>query len=372
MGFASVEDMRRRAKRRLPRAIFDYIDGGAGDERGVRRNREAIERRLLKLRPLTNVSERNLSVPLFGGRLPLPFLIGPTGLNGAVMPGGDLALARAAAKFGIPFVLSTASSMSIEDVARQVYGELWFQLYVLNRDAARQFVDRALDAGYRTLVLTVDVPVGGRRDRDFRNGFGVPFQMTPRFPLDCALHPGWALKQLRGGAPQLANLRSTGATDANSQALLMLRQMDASFDWDDLKALRDRWPHRLIVKGLTDPADCARCFSLGVDAVVLSNHGGRQLEDVVAGFDMIDRIDVPEGKVLLVDGGFRRGADIVKALALGADAVMLGRATLYGLAAAGQAGVEQVIETLRLEIDNTLALIGCPNAADLGRDVLQD
>ena len=178
MGYASVEDMRRRAKRRLPRAIFDYVDGGAGDERGVRRNREAIERRLLKLRPLTNVSQRDLSVPLLGARLPLPFLIGPTGLNGAIMPGGDVALARAAANFGIPFVLSTASSMSIEDVARQVDGELWFQLYVLNRDAARQFVDRALNAGYRTLVLTVDVPVGGRRDRDFRNGFGVPFQMT--------------------------------------------------------------------------------------------------------------------------------------------------------------------------------------------------
>jgi (S)-mandelate dehydrogenase len=372
VGYASVEDMRRRARRRLPRAVFDYIDGGAGDERGVRRNREAIERRLLKLKPLTNVSRRDLTVSFFGERLPLPFVIGPTGLNGAIMPGGDVALARAAAKFGIPFVLSTASSMSIEEVADAVDGELWFQLYVLNRDAARLFVKRALAAGYRTLVLTVDVPVGGRRDRDFRNGFGVPFHMTPRFALDCARRPGWGLRQLRGGAPQMANLRSAAAKDASSQAMLMLRQMDASFDWDDLKALRDEWPHRLIVKGLTDPADCARCYALGVDGVVLSNHGGRQLEDVVSGFDVIQHVEIPDGRALLVDGGVRRGADIVKALALGADAVMLGRATLYGLAAAGQAGVEQVIETLRLEIDNTLALVGCPNAAELDRGVLQD
>ncbi|MFN3764247.1 MAG: alpha-hydroxy-acid oxidizing protein [Aliihoeflea sp.] len=371
MGYANVEDMRQRARRRLPRAVFDYVDGGAGDERGVQRNRDAIEQRLLKLKPLTDVSRRDLTVPLFDKRLPLPFIIGPTGLNGAIMPGGDVALARAAARFGIPFVLSTASSMSIEEVADAADGELWFQLYVLNRDAGRQFTARALNAGYRTLLLTVDVPVGGRRDRDYRNGFGVPFHMTARFALDCARRPAWALRQLRGGAPQMANLRSSAAQDANSQAMLMLRQMDASFDWDDLKALRNEWPHRLIVKGLTDPADCARCYSLGVDGVVLSNHGGRQLEDVVSGFDVIEHVDVPDGKALMVDGGFRRGADIVKALALGADAVMLGRATLYGLAAAGQAGVEQVIETLSAEIDNTLALVGCPNAADLDRTILQ-
>lgn len=366
----NVGDFRSIARRRLPRAVFDYVDGAAGDERGTSRNAAALQRILFRPHALTDVSSRDLSVPLFGAALPLPIVIGPTGLNGVVRPGGDLALARAAARAGLPFVLSTASTSSIEEVARACDGEKWFQLYVLERNLAASLARRALDAGFRTLVLTVDVVVGGRRERDMRNGFGVPFRMSARFLADCAMRPAWSLGQLRHGLPQFGNLAGAQAQGASSQALLMQRQMDASFDWDDLKALRDAWPHRLLVKGILRAEDAARCFECGADGVVLSNHGGRQVEDTRAPVDVLAEVAAPEGKAVLVDGGFRRGADIVKALALGAGAVLLGRAPLYGLAAGGEAGVGEVIGILRAEMDNTLALIGCPRADALSREFL--
>lgn len=368
----NVEDYRRRAAQRLPRMVFDYLEGGAEDERGLARNRTAIENFRFEPQRLVDVSARDLSTELFGRKLPLPLLIAPTGLNGVFWPDGDVELARAAAKAGIPFILSTASTTRIEEVAERAGGELWFQLYVVQRDLATALTRRALDAGYTTLVLTVDVAVNGKRERDTRNGFGIPFRYTPRVLLDGALRPAWTLAQLRHGLPQLPNFASAAGpgNDVTAQAALMRRQMDASFSWTDLKALRDAWPHRLIVKGLLRAEDAARCEECGVDAVVISNHGGRQLEDVAATIDRVEefasRVDCP----VLVDSGFRRGADIVKAVALGARAVLLGRATLYGLAAAGEAGASDVIEILRREIDTTLALIGAARLADVGRDRL--
>lgn len=368
----NVEDYRRRAAQRLPRLVFDYLEGGAEDERGLARNRTAIENFRFEPQRLVDVSARDLSTELFGRKLPLPLLIAPTGLNGVFWPDGDVELARAAAKAGIPFILSTASTTRIEEVAERAGGELWFQLYVVQRDLAAALTRRALDAGYTTLVLTVDVAVNGKRERDTRNGFGIPFRYTPRVLLDGALRPAWTLAQLRHGLPQLANFASAAGpgNDVTAQAALMRRQMDASFSWTDLKALRDAWPHRLIVKGLLRAEDAARCEECGVDAVVISNHGGRQLEDVAAPIDRVEefasRVDCP----VLVDSGFWRGADIVKAVALGARAVLLGRATLYGLAAAGEAGASDVIEILRREIDTTLALIGAARLADVGHDRL--
>ena len=368
----NVEDYRRRAAQRLPRLVFDYLEGGAEDERGLARNRTAIENFRFEPQRLVDVSARDLSTELFGWKLPLPLLIAPTGLNGVFWPDGDVELARAAAKAGIPFILSTASTTRIEEVAERAGGELWFQLYVVQRDLAAALTRRALDAGYTTLVLTVDVAVNGKRERDTRNGFGIPFRYTPRVLLDGALRPAWTLAQLRHGLPQLANFASAAGpgNDVTAQAALMRRQMDASFSWTDLKALRDAWPHRLIVKGLLRAEDAARCEECDVDAVVISNHGGRQLEDVAAPIDRVEefasRVDCP----VLVDSGFRRGADIVKAVALGARAVLLGRATLYGLAAAGEAGASDVIEILRREIDTTLALIGAARLADVGHDRL--
>jgi (S)-mandelate dehydrogenase len=353
-------------QRRLPKVIFDYLEGGAGAEKQVARNREAFDRLTLVPQRLRDVSRRDLSIELFGQTERLPLVIAPTGLNGALRPKGDLVLARAAAKAGIPFTLSTASSVSIEELAREVDGEHWFQLYVVQRALADQTVKRALAAGYKTLVLTVDVAVNGRRERDLRSGFAVPFHPTARVVLDCLMHPRWTVGQAMHGVPQLANFAPAGLEgDVNAQAALMQRQMDASFDWDDLKALRDAWPGTMLVKGILSVDDAVRCYQLGVDGIVLSNHGGRQLDDVQAPIEILpDVVRAVPGPVL-VDSGIRRGSDVVKAMACGARAVMLGRATLYGLAAAGEDGVTEVLRLFREEIDTTMALLGSASWLDL-------
>ncbi|WP_444813445.1 alpha-hydroxy-acid oxidizing protein [Variovorax gracilis] len=346
--------------------VFDYLDGAAESERGLRRNAAAIETICFDPKRLEDVSKRDLSIELFGRKQQMPLVIAPTGLNGALWADGDVMLARAAANAGIPFVLSTASNVTIEEVADRAGGDLWFQLYVVQRTLARSLTDRALAAGYKTLVLTVDVAVNGKRERDMRNGFAIPFRYSPRAMLDGVMHPSWLMRQLSHGLPALANFASAGSTDVNAQAALMNRQMDASFAWDDLKALRDLWPHTLLVKGVLSADEAERCVGLGVDGVVISNHGARQLEDVAAPIAKLPEFAGRLHQPILVDSGFRRGADVVKALALGANAVMLGRATLYGLAAGGEAGVADVLRIIRQEIDTTLALIGCARAADLG------
>jgi (S)-mandelate dehydrogenase len=352
--------------------VFDYIDGEAGDERCLRRNREAFERIRLQPHHLRDVSRRDLSVDLFGREQSLPLALAPMGLNGTLWPGGDVLLARAAAKAGIPFTLSTASNTTIEEVARQVDGELWFQLYVVQRELAAQLVRRAREAGYRVLMLTVDVAVNGKRERDLRSGFAIPLRYSPRVVLDGVLHPSWALKQLAHGLPKLANFASPDAMDVNAQAALMRRQMDASFAWDDLKSLRDAWPGTMLVKGILSADDAIRCVELGVDGVVLSNHGGRQLDDLRAPIEVLPEV---VGKIcapVLLDSGIRRGADVVKALALGARAVLLGRAVLYGLAASGETGAADVLRILRDEIDTTIALLGCPACKAISTIYLAD
>ncbi|WP_447785032.1 MULTISPECIES: alpha-hydroxy-acid oxidizing protein [Pseudomonas] len=361
----NVADYRELARRRLPKMVFDYLEGGAEDEQGLQHNREVFQNVRFKPRRLMDVSQRDLSTSLFGKRQSLPLLIGPTGLNGALWPEGDLALARAASRAGIPFVLSTASNLSIEDLARRCDGELWFQLYVVHRTLAEQMVERALAAGYKTLVLTTDVAVNGYRERDLRNQFKMPMSYTPRVMLDGCLHPRWSLDLVRHGMPELANFVSSEASSLEVQAALMSRQMDASFDWQALRWLRDKWPHTLLVKGLLDADDAARCIAEGVDGVILSNHGGRQLDTAISPFEVLAETVRKVSPPVLIDSGFRRGADIVKALAMGANAVLLGRATLYGLAARGEAGVDDVLRLLKADIDRTLAQIGCPSIAYL-------
>src|SRR3954452_11346031 len=368
----NVEDYRRLAEKRLPRMVFNYLEGGAECERGLRRNRAAFEAIYFEPWRLLDVSQRDLSIELFGQTQPLPLVIAPTGLNGALRPDGDVLLARAAARVGIPFALSTASNATIEDVADRAGGELWFQLYVVQRALAEALTRRALAAGYKTLVLTVDVPVNGKRERDMRNGFAIPFRYSPRAVLDGALHPDWLLRQLRHCLPELANFAGAGSNDVNAQAALINRKMDASFAWDDLKALRDAWPHTLLVKGLLRAEDAEQCIQLGADGVIISNHGARQLEDVAAPIEKLPEFAACVDRPILIDSGFRRGADVVKALALGARAVLLGRATLYGLATRGEEGVADVLRILRQEIDTTLALIGCARAADLSPAFIQD
>ncbi|MDF3837777.1 alpha-hydroxy-acid oxidizing protein [Cupriavidus basilensis] len=357
-----VEDYRRLARRRLPRIVFDYIEGGADDESGLARNRHALDALLLDPARLTDVSVRKQAISLGGKPADAPLVIAPMGLNGACRPDGDVALARAAARAGIPFTLSTASNVALEDVARRAGGRLWFQLYVVHREHAR-----ALAADYEALVLTTDVTVNGRRERDLRNGFAVPFRLTPRIVLDASLHPAWTVRQLRHGLPTLPNVEAGPGGDASVQAALLQRRMDAGFCWDDFAALRDAWPRRLYVKGVLNARDAARCMALGADGVIASNHGGRQLADLPAPVDVLPGIRAAIGEAtLMVDSGFRNGRDVVKALARGANAVMLGRAVLYGLAARGEAGVDDVLAMFKADIDRTLALIGCPDVALLG------
>jgi (S)-mandelate dehydrogenase len=365
-----VEDYRVLARKRLPRIIFDYLEGGAGDEGGLMHNRQVFERFRFMPHRLVNVSRRDMSINLFGRCQAAPMLIAPTGLNGALWPKGDILLARAAERAGIPFILSTASNASIEEVARECNGDLWFQLYIVQRKLAEQMVRRADAAGYSALVLTTDVSVNGNRERDLRNHFGLPLDYTPKLILDGVLHLRWSVKFLRTGMPQLANFVSADAPDVDAQAAVMSRQMDASFSWDDLAWLRKLWPRRLLVKGITRPEDAERCIAAGADGVILSNHGGRQLDSCVSPLEILAETRARISAPILVDSGFRRGSDIVKALAFGANAVLLGRATLYGLAATGEAGVDHVLRLLKDEVDRTLAQIGCPEIGQLSLDFL--
>ena len=368
----SVEDYRRLAKKRLPKMVFDYLEGGAEDEHGLEHNRSVFQRWRFKPQRLVDVSRRDLQTEILGKRQAMPLLIGPTGLNGALWPNGDLALAKSATKAGIPFVLSTASNISIEDLARQCDGELWFQLYVIHREIAQSMVLKALHAGYTTLVLTTDVAVNGYRERDLRNRFKMPMSYTPKVIIDGCLHPHWSFDLVRHGMPQLANFVSSQTSSLEMQAALMSRQMDASFDWRALRWLRDLWPHKLLVKGLLSAEDAQRCIAEGADGVILSNHGGRQLDCAVSPMEALADSVAMTGKPVLIDSGFRRGSDIVKALALGAEAVLLGRATLYGLAARGEVGVDEVLGLLKADIDRTLAQIGCPDIGMLSPAFLQN
>lgn len=367
----SVEGFRALARRRLPNMVFDYLEGGADDEKGLQRNRDAFDRWEFIPKRLVDVARRDFTSEVLGVTQALPLMVAPMGLSGAFWPKGDIALAKAAQKASIPFMLSTAANASIEDVADKAGGDLWFQLYVVHPDLADQLVDRALAAGYRTLVLTTDVAVNGKRERDLRSGFGLPFKYTAKVMLDGMLHPRWSLSLLAGGMPQMANFANQDANNVALQAALLSRKMDASFDWESLKRLRERWPHRLIVKGILHPADAARCIALGADGVILSNHGGRQLDGSCSPMTTLQEIATAQPGKVLIDSGFRRGSDVVKALALGADAVLIGRPLLYGLAAAGEEGASQVLAIIKDEMDRTLANMGCAAVQDLSADYLK-
>ncbi|MDM0085369.1 alpha-hydroxy-acid oxidizing protein [Variovorax sp. J31P179] len=366
----SIAELRQAARRRLPQMVFDYLDGGAEDERGLARNRAAWSRIGFHPRRLVDVSRVDPGTCILGSKASLPAVVAPTGLNGLLWPLGDVVLARCASSVGIPFVLSSASNQTIEAVAEQAGGDLWFQLYVLTRESSAQLVRRVLAAGYRKLVLTVDVPVNGKRERDLRNGFGLPIRYSPGTLVDGLLHPRWSLGLLRGGTPQLANFVDSVAGSVEKQGALLRRRMDASFDWNSLAWLRDLWPHDLVVKGVLHVVDVQRCFDLGVNGVVLSNHGARQLDDAIAPIEALHAMPKDWKPRLMLDGGVRRGSDIVKAVAAGAGGVMLGRALLYGLAAAGEEGVMRALSLLQEEVRVTMANLGVPSVQALGPENL--
>jgi (S)-mandelate dehydrogenase len=371
----SIEDLRRAAKRRLPRAVFDFIDGGAEDELTLRANRAAFERVRLLPRVLVDVSRVDTETRILGKPSKLPIVIAPTGAVGFGWRGGDAALARAAAAFGIPLSLSTSATASIEVIADAGPERLWFQAYFFkDREFTFRLIERARRAGYETLMVTADLPVGGKRERDYRNDFSVPFRFTPKNVLDFASRPAWALDMLMNGMPALENLaglEDPGA-DASKIASSVGRNQDASLDWELLKQVRDRWPGKLLVKGVAHPEDAERAVAAGCEGVIVSNHGGRQLDGAVASFDALPAIVGAVGgkAAVLMDGGVRRGADVLKALASGAQAVMVGRATLYGVCAAGETGARRALEILSDEFVRTMQLCGVRRVADIGPELL--
>lgn len=373
----NIEDLRRIARARLPRSIFDFYDGGAEDEVTLRANRAAFERVQLLPRVLVDVAEVDTRAALFGVESRFPLAIAPMGAVGAGRPGADLALARAAKACGIPYTLATPATTSIERVANEVGGRLWFQLYVLrDADFRGKLIERAHAAGYEALLVTVDVPVGGKRERDSRNDFTAPFRPTWRNSRDLWRKPAWVLDVLRHGVPRMENLDgfvqwSTRVTDAGAASVG--RSQDASFDWDGLKQVRDVWPGKLLVKGIERADDAERLLALGGDGLVVSNHGGRQLDGASATLDALPAIARAVGSKLtvLLDGGVRRGVDILKARALGAQAVLVGRAPLFGVMAGGEPGARRALEILTGEFERAMKLSGVRSVAEITPDLLR-
>ncbi len=371
----SIDDLRRLAKRRLPRAVFDFIDGGAETESTLRANRAAFERVRFLPKVLVDVSQVDTATTILGGPSKLPIAIAPTGAVGFGRRGGDIAIARAAAAFGIPYTLSTTATTSIEQIAREAPGRLWFQVYVFRRrDFTLGLIDRARAADYEAIVVTVDLAVGGKRERDMRNDFSVPFRFTRRNLLDFATRPAWALDMLTRGMPVMENLIGFENEAASSAAIAASvgRNMDPSFDWDGLKAIRDKWPRKLIVKGVERADDTERLAAMGCDGVIVSNHGGRQLDGACATLDALPAVARAAGKRMsvFIDGGVRRGGDAVKAVALGAEAAMIGRATLFGACAGGEPGAVRALEILRDELVRTMQLCGVTRVGAIGPELL--
>jgi L-lactate dehydrogenase (cytochrome)/(S)-mandelate dehydrogenase len=371
----SLAAMRDLARRALPRPVFDFADGGAEDEWTLRRNERAFGDIALAPRPLNGASTRDLAVDLFGRRLSMPVLIGPTGLSGLFWPGGEIAAARAAAAAGTAYCLSHASVCTIEEMAASGAAPRWMQAFVYrDRGFTQEFVERAQAAGYDGLVLTVDNQLLGNRERDIRNGFTIP----PRFGArDLAAMAGklpW-LMRMRRELPRVtfANyLRPGEASDIASIAARMGSILDPSLSWRDVDWLRGLWKGPLLLKGVLHPDEAREAVKRGIDGLIVSNHGGRQLDGALATIDALPAIAAAvEGAIpILLDGGIRRGADVVKALALGAKACLIARPQLWGLAVAGEAGVAHVLETLRREIDRVMGLMGAARLDDIGADLL--
>jgi len=372
-----IEDLRTRARRRLPRAVFDYVDGGAGDEITLQRNMAGFQRYMFRPRVLTDVGARDQSVMVLGERLVSPIVLAPTGLIGMVVPRAEILAARVAERKGLVFALSSMATCSLEEVAQAARPPLWFQMYIWrDRGLTRSFVERAQAAGYRALCLTLDVQVLATRDRDARHGFfTVPSRVTVRSVLGALAKPGWFWGMIRWPFPTLANFVGLEGAGNTPQALARFAtaQLDPSVSWRDLEWFRSIWQGPLALKGVLTAEDAFLAVEHGADAIVVSNHGGRQLDGAPAAIEALPEVVDAVGSRadVILDGGVRRGSDIVKAVALGAKACMVGRPFVYGLAAMGERGAELAIDILRDEVDRTLALIGRPTIASLTRDVLQ-
>jgi isopentenyl diphosphate isomerase/L-lactate dehydrogenase-like FMN-dependent dehydrogenase len=367
----SVAAMRALARKRLPRMLFDMVDGAAGDEITMRRNEAALAAIELVPKLLEGAPRRDQSVELFGVKLPSPVIIGPTGLAGLLWPHAELAAARAAARFGTIYSTSQASTATIEEIGAATPGPKWMQVFLYkDRGLTAEFAARAATAGYKALILTVDNQVTAGRDRDARNGMSFPLRWGPRGMIDFMSRPGWLMRMARTPSPTFVNYGER--TSIGAFGPLMAEQLDPAVGWSDVDWLRKQWRGPLAIKGLLHPDEAREASRRGADAVIVSNHGGRQLDGAIPSIVALPAIvDALEGATpVLIDGGFRRGVDVVKALALGARAVLIGRPHLWGVACAGEEGVLWVLELYRREIDRALALGSWDSIAKLDPSVI--
>jgi (S)-mandelate dehydrogenase len=369
MNIATISDLRAPAKRRLPSFVFDYLDGGAGTEAGMHRNTAAFDEIRFKPRMLVNIEKRDLSTNLFGRRWSLPFGTAPIGFCNLMCPGAEQAIAQAALEAGIPCTLSTAGTTALEDYVRFAPQNAWFQLYVSRFDnITHDIIDRADRSGYETLVVTVDIPLAARRPRDLRNNFSVALKISPKFVWELVSHPTWSFATLSAGIPKFETMqRYMEAAGTKAVAGFVSSQVSGSFDWDALKRLRDGWKRRFVVKGLLSAEDAVRARDLGCDGIVVSNHGGRQLDSLPAPIEVVSEIRAAVGEKfpLILDSGIRSGEHIAKALAAGADFCLVGRAVMYAVSALGKRGAKVAIDLLADEISRTLAQIGYTDIGSL-------
>jgi isopentenyl diphosphate isomerase/L-lactate dehydrogenase-like FMN-dependent dehydrogenase len=367
----SVAALRALARKRLPRIVFDMVDGAAGDEITMRRNESALAAIELVPKVLEGAARRDQSVELFGGRLPSPIIIGPTGLAGLLWPHAELAAARAAARFGTIYSTSHASTATIEEIGAATQGPKWMQVFLYkDRGLTAEFAARAASAGYKALILTVDNQVTAGRDRDARNGMTFPLRWGPRSVADFVSRPGWLMRMTQTPSPTFVNYGKR--TSIGAFGPLMAEQLDPAVSWTDVDRLRQQWAGPLLIKGLLHPEEAREALRRGADGVIVSNHGGRQLDGAIPSIAALPGIvDAVGGAApVLVDGGFRRGVDVVKALALGARAVLIGRPHLWGVACGGEEGVLWVLELYRREIDRALALGSWDGIAKLDRSIV--
>jgi isopentenyl diphosphate isomerase/L-lactate dehydrogenase-like FMN-dependent dehydrogenase len=370
---ANVEDARALAKRRIPKIFFDYIDGAAFGEKTAKANIEDFDEWLLEQRVLRNVDKRDLSTTFLGARRPVPFMLGPVGFSGLFAPRGEILAAQAAHSAGIAFCLSNFGLTALEDLRAATPGPLWFQLYVLRRrEISEKFLERAERARCEAVAITVDTAVGGIRERDNRNGFRSATRLTPKIIAGLLRHPMWCARIAIGGNLRIGNLADYPEYGRRvlEQSVLRGREIDPSLTWEDLRWVQSTWKGKLVIKGVLN-ADDARCaVDVGADGVIVSNHGGRQLDCASSTISVLPEIASAVGSQIdiLLDGGIRRGAQIVKALALGAKGVLLGRAYAYGLGADGRRGVSQVINVLKAELDSSIGHMGLTSVDELRRE----
>ena len=375
--FASIEDLRKAAKRRVPRMFYDYVDGGSWTESTYRANAADLQRIRLRQRVAVDVSGRSTRSTMVGEQVTMPVAVSPTGLTGMTWPNGEILVLKACEAFGIPYTLSTVSIASLEDLTAVATRPFWFQLYVIrDRDFIERLLRRAEAAGVETLVLTLDLQMVGQRHKDIHNGLSSPPKPTLRYLANLATKPAWCAAMLRVRKVQFGNIyghvESVGS--ATGLAEWTNAQFDPSLDWDDVRRMRDRWKGKLVLKGLNDVEDAVVAAGTGADAIVVSNHGGRQLDGAPSTITALPAIvdAVGERIEVLIDGGFTTGQDVFRALAIGAKGVMVGRAMQYGLGAGGRVGVERAFEIIQRELETTMGLCGVNRIAEIGRGNLYE